>query len=169
MSSEIVCRNAPLEHPLWTFSLALYNQPGVAAHVLERQEAYHIWVNDWLFAVWLAQQQRIIHDDFALHMETWQAWREAAVMPWRSLRMALREPGLEGLHQRTLETELRLEQADQAYLYARQGKLSELAPPSDLTVLIVTSLQRLSVELDQAVVESSAELLSAATSRLFSS
>lgn len=169
MSSEIVCRNAPLEHPFWTFSLALYNQPGVAAHLLERQEAYHIWINDWLFAVWLGQQQHVIQPDFAPKLEAWIAWREAAILPWRALRQRLRAPEHKASHQRTLQTELRMEQVDQAYLYAHRSELSTSAPETEPSLLVLTSLQRLSVELDQEVVESSAELLSVATSRLFSS
>lgn len=161
MASEYLLNNAALHHPLWSFSLALYARPGVAAHLLARQEEYHVWINDWLLSTWLAQQNRTLCSGFQSHIAEWQDWREANILVWRSIRQGLNKKTSPDAYRSASATELKLEQLDQAYLYQCHRQLAEksaLDPESCLQ----HSLQKLSDCPERELVSTSILLLSEA-------
>lgn len=161
MASEYLLKNAALQHPLWSFSLALYARPGVAAHLLARQEEYHVWINDWLLSTWLAQRRWTLREDVVNRMEHWQDWREANVVVWRSIRQHLDKVTDPHSYRRASATELALEQIDQSYLYAHHCDLAEPSPRNTKECLLL-SLQKLSECPERALLSTSTLLLSEA-------
>ncbi|MFY0664274.1 MAG: TIGR02444 family protein [Natronospirillum sp.] len=161
MASEYLLKNAALQHPLWSFSLALYARPGVAAHLLARQEEYHVWINDWLLSTWLAERRWTLREDVISQMGPWQGWRDANVMVWRSIRQHLDKSANPIAYRSASQTELKLEQIDQAYLYAHHFDLAE---PSSLGAkeCLLLSLQKLSECPERALASTSTLLLSEA-------
>ncbi|WLD58416.1 TIGR02444 family protein [Salinispirillum sp. LH 10-3-1] len=161
MASEYLLNNAALHHPLWSFSLALYARPGVAAHLLARQEEYHVWINDWLLSTWLAQQNQTLCSDFKSRIASWQEWREANVLVWRAMRQGLDKQQSPDAYRKASAIELKLEQLDQAYLYQHHRRLAERSALNPKRCLQL-SLQKLSECPERALLSTSELLLSEA-------
>lgn len=161
MASECLLKNAPLDHPLWRFSLALYARPGVAAHLLRCQEEYHVWINDWLLSTWLAQQDYTLCEDVYAQLATWRAWRDGNVRVWRGIRQGTDKKLQHAAYQRASTQELRLEQVDQAYLYQHWPALAHPASGGPLRCLRL-SLQKVSDCPERELASTSKLLLSEA-------
>jgi uncharacterized protein (TIGR02444 family) len=117
--------DAPKETPLWRFSLSFYEQPDVARACLELQDEISADVNVLLFLLWQATLGRRLSEQELRDIESRIApWRNAAVMPLRSIRRALKDtpgpPGrevVEALRTKVKSLELEAEQLQQATLY----------------------------------------------------
>jgi len=79
--------------PFWRFSLKFYRQPGVADACIALQEGAGLDVNLLLFLLWQATQRRAFTAaDVAALDDRVGPWREAAVIPLRNVRRALKAP-----------------------------------------------------------------------------
>jgi uncharacterized protein (TIGR02444 family) len=79
--------------PFWRFSLRFYRQPEVADACLALQEQAGVDVNLLLFLLWQATLGRELSgNEVAKLEERVGLWREATVVPLRSVRRALRSP-----------------------------------------------------------------------------
>ncbi len=84
--------DAAQETPLWRFSLLFYAQPDVASTCLELQDESGADVNLLLFLLWLATLGRRLSKQEISRVESHIApWRNAAVMPLRNVRRALKD------------------------------------------------------------------------------
>lgn len=83
----------PPSSPFWRFSLRFYRQPAVADACIALQEGAGVDVNLLLFLLWQAAQRRALTaaDITALDGRI-GAWRDAAVVPLRAVRRALKSP-----------------------------------------------------------------------------
>lgn len=112
--------------PFWTFSLSLYRTPGVPAACIVLQDECGVDVNVLLFALWLANQGRLVGtDDVAEADSAIALWRNEAVRPLRAVRRLLREPpaGMESaaaaaLRDKVKAVELEAERLQQEALFA---------------------------------------------------
>jgi len=80
------------QHPFWAYSLALYEQPGVADACLRLQERLGADVNLLLFGCWVAASGsgRLSGTDWQ-RMDTATAdWRGGIVQPLRAIRRRLK-------------------------------------------------------------------------------
>jgi len=83
--------SSPQGSPFWRFSLAYYRDPGVADACIALQEAAGVDVNLLLFLLWHAAQSRRFSTAEVEELEgRVGSWREAAVVPLRRLRRALK-------------------------------------------------------------------------------
>jgi uncharacterized protein (TIGR02444 family) len=83
--------NAAQETPLWRFSLFFYAQPDVASTCLELQDESGADINMLLFLLWLATLGRRLSKQEISDIESRVApWRNAVVMPLRSVRRMLK-------------------------------------------------------------------------------
>ena len=123
--SETTTTASPQGSPFWRFSLALYRQPGVADACIALQEASGVDVNLLLFLLWQATQRRQLSqaDVSALEVRI-GAWREATVIPLRSIRRALKSPpalvaagAAEAFRTRIKAVELEAERLQQEAMY----------------------------------------------------
>jgi uncharacterized protein (TIGR02444 family) len=79
--------------PFWRFSLRFYRQPDVAAACIELQEESGVDVNLLLFLLWHAtHEHELLPAEVAALEARVGPWREAAVVPLRAVRRALRSP-----------------------------------------------------------------------------
>jgi uncharacterized protein (TIGR02444 family) len=79
--------------PFWRFSLRFYQQPRVADACIALQEEAGVDVNLLLFLVWQATLKRALSPLEVGELEgRIGAWREATVIPLRSVRRALKSP-----------------------------------------------------------------------------
>ena len=79
--------------PFWRFSLQFYRLPKVADACIALQEEAGVDVNLLLFLLWQAQQRRRLSAPTSRRLKTKIApWREATVIPLRSVRRALKSP-----------------------------------------------------------------------------
>lgn len=107
---------------LWTFSLAVYDQPGVAAACLGLQDRHGLDVNILLYCCWAGVRgQTLDSGQFRQLRDASRAWSEEIVQPLRALRRRLKtEPGdaEQDLRARILDLELEAERLEQARLLA---------------------------------------------------
>jgi uncharacterized protein (TIGR02444 family) len=79
--------------PFWRFSLAFYRQDGVADACITLQEDAGVDVNLLLFVLWHAMLKRVLP---AAQIEALEGriapWRNATVIPLRTVRRALKSP-----------------------------------------------------------------------------
>src|SRR5262249_41036618 len=126
--------------PFWRFSLGFYRQPGVADACIALQEEAGVDVNLLLFLLWHATRQRAFAaaDVAALEAKI-GAWREATVVPLRSVRRALNsppalvEPGTTeacGTGTKAVELEAERLQQEAMYKLAQAAPLGRAAPSS---------------------------------------
>ncbi len=122
------------EGEFWTFTLAVYERPGVAPACLGLQDRHGLDVNLLLFCGWAAARGLAL-DPHTLRAaeEAVASWRNQVVKPLRGLRRRLKRdlPGfpadaVAALRRRILEVELEAEKLE-------QGRLERLLPatPSD--------------------------------------
>ncbi|MCH8553479.1 MAG: DUF2390 domain-containing protein [Natronospirillum sp.] len=155
--------------PIWSFAGQIYTQVGVATHLLSRQEQDQIWINDWLFALWLAHKGNTVAVDFRCQISAWQHWRDQVIVPWRRYRKRLKASSMAGdekarrQYQRAKQAELSLEWHDQQYLWRHRSSLSAGPEPTtrDREQCLSLSLQRLSGASTDTLSDSVSLLLSA--------
>jgi uncharacterized protein (TIGR02444 family) len=123
----------PQGSPFWRFSLQFYRQPGVADACIALQEESGVDVNLLMFLLWHAVQRR----QFSPSEVDWIEskifeWREAAVIPLRRVRRALKTPPLlvtaaraEAFRTRIKAIELEAERLQQEAMY----ELEPAMPP----------------------------------------
>jgi uncharacterized protein (TIGR02444 family) len=81
--------------PFWRFSLGFYRRAGVADACIALQEEAGVDVNLLLFLLWQATLHRQLSAaEIAALEEKVAPWRNAAVIPLRTLRRALKSPDL---------------------------------------------------------------------------
>jgi uncharacterized protein (TIGR02444 family) len=79
--------------PFWRFSLGFYRRPGVADACIALQEEAGVDVNLLLFLLWHATLRRQLSREELKGLERRVApWRDATVIPLRSVRRALKSP-----------------------------------------------------------------------------
>ena len=121
------------DNPFWTFSLAVYAEPGVAAECLALQDACNIDVNALLFCAWLGADKRLILTEQNLAAIDTQVrrWHETVVRPLRAVRQAMKpmaemaDDAVTTLRKDIAASELRAEQIEQAILFAAAAKISD--------------------------------------------
>jgi uncharacterized protein (TIGR02444 family) len=114
------------ESPFWRFSLRFYRNPEVAAACIALQDEAGVDVNVLLFLLWNATLKRTLPPAAVADLDKRiGAWREAAVIPLRELRRALKrpppvvEPGAaEAFRTRVKAAELEAERLQQQTMYA---------------------------------------------------
>ncbi len=118
-----------LDHPLWTFSLQVYDAPGVAEECLRLQERLGLDVNLLLLAAYLGAAEGSMLDaaDMAAATNAVTAWHAEAVRGLRSLRRALKPASLDesnplhaatgALRAQVKAAELEAERIEQAMLW----------------------------------------------------
>jgi uncharacterized protein (TIGR02444 family) len=84
--------DTPDEAAFWTFSLAFYGRPGVAAACLALQDEHGLDVNLVLLCCWLGWSGRGRLDAAALAAadRSVAAWRREVIQPLRAVRRALK-------------------------------------------------------------------------------
>jgi len=116
---------APQDNDFWRFSIRFYRDPDVAAACIALQDEAGVDVNVLLFLLWNATLFRTLPADAVADLDRRiGAWREAAVVPLRALRRALKsppaviEPGAaEAFRTRIKGVELEAERLQQQTLY----------------------------------------------------
>jgi uncharacterized protein (TIGR02444 family) len=79
--------------PFWQFSLRFYRQPKVADACITLQEDAGVDVNLLLFLLWHATLKRALSTAEVAELESRIGpWREATVLPLRTVRRALKSP-----------------------------------------------------------------------------
>jgi len=79
--------------PFWQFSLRFYRQPKVADACIALQEDAGVDVNLLLFLLWHATLKRALSAAEVAQLESRIGpWREATVVPLRTVRRALKSP-----------------------------------------------------------------------------
>lgn len=79
--------------PFWQFSLRFYRLPKVAEACLVLQDRAGVDVNLLLYLLWVATQfRRLTAADVAALEARIAPWRQAAVIPLRNIRRALKSP-----------------------------------------------------------------------------
>lgn len=108
------------DHPLWQFSLTLYQAPGVAGCCLRLQDDYAVDVNVLLTACWLASRGLRLRDVLLAELETaCKAWRLECVQPLRAARRFIKQQGAdEALYLQAKALEVAAERWQQDRLFA---------------------------------------------------
>ena len=109
--------------PFWTFSVALYDRPGVKEACLALQDRARIDVNLLLFCCWAAQEGkgRLTRAEIQSAMAVVAVWRVQVLQPLRRVRGRLRKGGAPDesrLREDLLKAELAAERIEQRRLYA---------------------------------------------------
>ena len=134
-------------NPFWTFSLALYDQPGVAAACIELQDRHGLDVNLVLFACYAsARGIRLAPADIDVLEDTVADIRETLVKPVRVLRRHASELGESDVKQALLSAELAAEEAQQAIMWRVGQSLGTAADPVREADLLRANLQLVSGE-----------------------
>lgn len=114
----------PLDHPLWQYSLRVYQRPGVSAVCLQLQDNFGVNVNLLLAAAWAAEQGRsLCQQDFVRLAEAIAPLSTTTTQPIRQFRRqmlqtaALPSDWHSELKHRLLQAELYAEQLEQAVIY----------------------------------------------------
>jgi uncharacterized protein (TIGR02444 family) len=122
-----MCRNITGKGPraraadLWRFAVTLYARPGVAEACLLLQDRHGVDIPFLLAVLWHAESGRAAPDLSRWHAIS-AAWRDAAVMPLRGLRRALKgRTEWETLRVRIKRLELAAERAQLAELARHAG------------------------------------------------
>lgn len=109
----------------WRFSLALYEQPDVAAACLDLQDRHGYDVNLVLYALWVGAsgRGRLSAAGLDSAKAALAPWQSAIIAPLRALRRRVKgEPDAAALYAALKSAELEAE-------YVAQDRLERLAPP----------------------------------------
>lgn len=139
---------------LWSFSLAVYDAPGVAEACLTAQDAHGQDVNLILWAAWLGWRGHMLT---LAELEAAQAattpWREEVVTPLRTLRRRLKtgplpapDPASLALRERIKAAELDAERLQQSLLaqippITRCDNKPEIALCANLSLILPISIR----------------------------
>ena len=121
--------------PFWRFSLHFYRLPKVADACIALQEEAGVDVNLLLFLLWHARQRRRLTTAEVVALDGKIApWRDAAVIPLRNVRRALKSPPAlveastaEAFRNRIKAVELEAERLQQEAMYALAPLGAEVA------------------------------------------
>ncbi len=117
----------------WEFSLAFYAVPGVAEACLELQDRRGLDVNVLLYLLHLAGcGRRLDADDVARIAELAAPWREAVVVPLRTVRRALKASIGAFAPEATAGLRSEVKRIELAAERLQQETLERLAPPQSL-------------------------------------
>lgn len=110
------------DNEFWTFSLALYAAPDVAAECLSLQDRYGVDVNLLLFFTWLGASRRKSLSASEVEQVRGRVahWHATVVRPLRAVRRDLKEAradSSQALRDRVKALELEAEQIEQAMLF----------------------------------------------------
>jgi uncharacterized protein (TIGR02444 family) len=127
------------DNPFWTFSLAVYDAPGVSAECIALQDTLGADVNVLLFCAWLgaAHGRALTAEDIAAIEAAVQPWRDTAIRPLRAVRRDIKalpdstDETIAALRKDVAALELRAEQIEQAMLYRLMPMLT--ASPAKTT------------------------------------
>jgi uncharacterized protein (TIGR02444 family) len=153
--------------PFWRFSLQFYRLPKVADACIALQEQVGVDVNLLLFLLWQAgQRRRLSTADVAALEAKIAPWRDATVIPLRSVRRGLKSPPAlvegptaEAFRSRIKAVELEAERLQQEAMFALAPVGIEAADANDAARANVAAYeQMLSKRFSQ---EAAATLLSA--------
>lgn len=133
----------------WQFSGQIYAAAGVAEPLLAAQEQWHIWINDWLFALWQAQQQRVLRPTFNHQLRQQYQWRQQVVVRWRKQRQTAKAEHPQRYHG-LLAAELALEWCDQMTLAQRARQLTQPTAAQSPLECLQISLHALSAPTPRA-------------------
>ena len=119
------------DSPFWRFSIGFYRNPDVAAACIALQDEAGVDVNVLFFLLWNATLERKLPQAAIEDLDRQiGAWREAAVIPLRAVRRALKsppsvvEPGAaEAFRTRIKAVELEAERLQQHTLYQMTSSL----------------------------------------------
>jgi uncharacterized protein (TIGR02444 family) len=124
--------------PFWQFSIKFYAVPGVAPACIALQDEAGVDVNLLFFLLWNATLSRTLTKAEVEELDrTIGTWRDAAVIPLREIRRALKAaPAMltpdvaETFRNRIKAAELEAERLQQEAMYAlaQSGKFRGLAP-----------------------------------------
>lgn len=107
---------------LWTFSLAVYDQPGVAAACLALQDRHGLDVNILLYCCWAgARGATLSRAQVRTLQAAVAAWSGEVVQPLRAVRRRLkteRDDEAQDLRAKVLQLEIEAERLEQARLLA---------------------------------------------------
>ena len=110
-------------NPLWTFSVQVYDRPGVKEACLALQDEAGADVNLLMFFCWLAQsgRGRLTRAEVQKAMAIVAVWRVQVLTPLRRVRRRLKAGGRSdeaGLREKLLAVELAAEKIEQTRLHA---------------------------------------------------
>ncbi len=125
--------------PFWRFSLQFYRLPKVADACIALQEQVGVDVNLLLFLLWQAgQRRRLSTADVAALEAKIAPWRDATVIPLRSVRRGLKSPPAlvegptaEAFRSRIKAVELEAERLQQEAMFALAPVGTEGSDPAD--------------------------------------
>lgn len=130
-----------LDGPQWRFALALYSAPGVAPACLALQERAGLDVVLMIALLHAAGNGRktVTPEDIAALAQAVAPWREAAVLPLRMIRQALKSEELarldKGVRDQVKKAELLAEQVELAHLERLTGGYPSAASRTDAQAL----------------------------------
>jgi len=103
----------------WNYAVAIYSTPATAELCLRLQNRYQLSVNSLLFALWLAEQGRVL--PATLDDSHVREWRENVLEPLRLLRYQLRQSKQsrteDDCYQQLKKAELAAERVESGLLY----------------------------------------------------
>lgn len=151
-----------LDNPFWSFSLAVYAQPGVADECLALQDSLNVDVNVLLFCAWAGADAsaQLTDANFAIIDEAIARWRDTVVRPLRAIRRSMKrlpdmtDPTVADAYKDMLTVELRTEQIEQALLFETAPSVMKGAAQSAgdaITENIVSYLRRHAAGADVAL------------------
>ena len=113
---------------MWTYSLAVYNRPGVQPLLLQLQDDFGADINLLLGCCWLAADAKALTaDDLSALIRASEQWRAQCIIPLRAVRRFLKSrPQVESLYQRAKTLEVDAEQWQQDQRSAGNLPASEL-------------------------------------------
>ncbi|HZO46085.1 MAG TPA: TIGR02444 family protein [Xanthobacteraceae bacterium] len=125
--------------PFWRFSLQFYRLPKVADACIALQEDAGVDVNLLLFLLWQARQRRRLSTADVASLEAKIApWRDATVIPLRSVRRDLKSPPAlveaataEAFRNRIKAVELEAERLQQEAMFTLAPVGTEGSDPAD--------------------------------------
>ncbi|MCP3907402.1 MAG: TIGR02444 family protein [Oceanicoccus sp.] len=115
------------DNPLWQYSLAVYNRPGVESLMIMLQDSYQADVNMLLCCGWLGREgQQLSLDSMRLLVDVSMPWQQHCVQPLRAVRRFLKGKEDEAFRDQVKALEIAAEQRQQAMIYQQLQSLNLL-------------------------------------------